>query len=112
MNESLDALRQAALACVGKSFTLRDEANAIVAYAFRTGPIEELHAGVASDLLANPELSRITDEEMKRIMIAACQAVERLLREKHADPGAYYLKMMDYGHRYCRGWDRGESSTN
>jgi len=43
-------------------FTLRDEANAIVAMAFRIRPIEELHAGQSSELLANPEPSRVTDD--------------------------------------------------
>ena len=87
-------------------YTHRDEANAIVAMAFRNGPIEDLHAGEHSELLERPELSRITDEEMKMIMLAACDAVERLLREKEEDAGEYYLKMMDYGLKYCHGWKR------
>src|ERR1044072_2130071 len=42
-------------------FTLRDEANAIVACAFRNGPLEDLHAGKYSELLEDRTLSRITD---------------------------------------------------
>ena len=76
-------------------YTHRDEANAMVAMAFRNGPIEDLHAGEYSELLERPELSRITDDEMKAIMLAACEAVEKLLREKEEDTGEYYLKMMD-----------------
>ena len=38
-----------------EGFTVRDEANAIVAMAFRNGPIEDLHAGKASELLSDPE---------------------------------------------------------
>jgi hypothetical protein len=87
-------------------FTLRDEANAIVAYAFRNGQIEDLHAVKSSELLDNPELSRITDDEMKAVMLNACQCVEKLLREKQDDPAAYYPKMMDYNQRYCRPWER------
>ncbi|MEP0847341.1 MAG: hypothetical protein HRF50_11060 [Phycisphaerae bacterium] len=87
-------------------FTLRDEANAIVAYAFRNGPIEDLHAGNPSELLENPERSRITDDEMKKIMVNACQCVERLLREKQEDPGAYYQKILEYNLKYCRKWER------
>lgn len=34
-------------------FTIRDEANALVAAAFRNGPIENLHAGEWSELLEN-----------------------------------------------------------
>ena len=44
-------------------FTIRDEANALAAWAFRNGPLEDLHAGKHSALLDDPELSRITDEE-------------------------------------------------
>ena len=87
-------------------FTLRDEANAIVAFAFRNGPIEDLHAGKASALILDPTLSRITDDEMKKIMLNACETMEHLLREKEADPGQYYLKIMDYNLRYCGNWKR------
>ena len=87
-------------------FTLRDEANAIVACAFRNGPLENLHAGKWSELLEDPELSRITDDEMKTLMLNACKAVEKLLREKQDDPGAYLLKMMQYNLTYCRQWER------
>lgn len=65
-------------------FTLRDEANAIVALAFRNGPIEDLHAGQWSELLSNPELSRITDDEMKMLMIDACEHVAKLLPDDRA----------------------------
>src|SRR5947209_4002632 len=37
-------------------FTVRDEANAIVAHAFRNGPIEDLHAGKYSELLSDASL--------------------------------------------------------
>ena len=65
-----------------------------------------MHAGEHSPLLENSELSRITDDEMRAIMISACECVERLLRQKQDDPGAYYLKMMDFNKRYCRSWAR------
>ena len=87
-------------------FTLRDEANAIVAWAFRNGPLEDLHAGKHSDLLSDPTLSRITDEEMKALMINACQGVERLLRLKERDPDEYKRQIVSYNFRYCRGWER------
>jgi hypothetical protein len=44
-------------------FTLRDEANALTAYAFRNGFLEDLHAGKPSSLLNQPGYSRITDDE-------------------------------------------------
>ena len=89
-----------------EGFTLRDEANAIVARAFRNGPIENLHAGEWSELLSNKELSRITDEEMKAIMINACGHVAKLLELKEAAPDEYYKKMMSYNCLYCRSWER------
>ncbi len=46
-------------------FTLRDEANAICAFAFRNGFIENIHASVDSD--GRP---RITDPEMKQLIPA------------------------------------------
>jgi len=87
-------------------FTLRDEANAIVALAFRNGPIEDLHAGEWSELLSNPELSRITDDEMKTLMINACEHVTKLLELKETNPEEYYTKIMAYNHMYCRQWER------
>ena len=87
-------------------FTLRDEANAIVAMALRNGPIEDLHAGKSSELLSDPELSRITDDEMKTLMINACEQVAKLLELKDADPEGYYRQMLSYNHLYCRRWER------
>ncbi|MFH0959237.1 MAG: hypothetical protein V1897_11090 [Pseudomonadota bacterium] len=63
-------------------FSLRDEANAIAAYAFRHGPVEDLHAGEHSELLENKNLSRITDDEMKEIMIYAAKQIAVLLKKR------------------------------
>src|SRR5207245_11157802 len=49
--------------------TLRDEANAITARLFRNGFLEDLHAGQWSPVLSGPGGSRITDAEMKKLMI-------------------------------------------
>jgi hypothetical protein len=70
-------------------FTARDEANAIVAWALRNGFLEDLHAGKHSELLEDRSLSRITDSEMKEIMISACERVEALLRLKETEPNKY-----------------------
>jgi len=43
---------------------------------------------------------------MKAVMLNACRCVEKLLREKEDDLGAYYLKIMGYNRRYCRVWER------
>lgn len=99
-------LRELEARAFPEGFTLRDEANAIVAMAFRNGPLEDLHAGKWSELLDDPELSRISDEEMKTLMIFACERVVELLRMKETDPDEYYLEMMSYGWRFCRRWER------
>lgn len=86
--------------------TIRDEANALVACAFRNGPIEDLHAGKYSELLEDKSLSRITDAEMKTLMLNACQKMEELLRLKEANPDEYFTFIAQYAWRYCRRWER------
>jgi len=86
--------------------TIRDEANALVAWAFRNGPLEDLHAGQHSELLDDPTLSRITDEEMKTLMISACRQLAGLLEMKLNDPAKYEQEIKSYNVRYCRGWER------
>lgn len=87
-------------------FNLRDEANAIAAYAFRNGPIEDLHAGRASELLTNSTLSRITDSEMKQIMIYASERIEMLLRLKEESADEYTKLVKGYNWMYCNDWQR------
>ena len=106
MSKSSDPVQQAIEKHFPGGFSLRDEANAIVAMAFRNGPIEDLHSGKSSELLENPDLSRITNAEMKTIMLNACRKVEELLEKKEKDEGAYYLNLMEYGRQYCREWER------
>ena len=87
-------------------FSHRDEANALVAFAFRNGPIEDLHAGRQSDLLADPELSRITDDEMKAIMINASETLAKLLSLGDNDPAAYRQRLKQICLNYCVRWNR------
>src|SRR6266849_6489860 len=63
-------------------FTVRDEANALTAYAFRNGFLEDLHAGKSSPILDQPGYSRISDDEMRRLMIEASAKLEEMLRLK------------------------------
>jgi len=59
------------------------EAKAIVALAFRNGPIELVHAGQPCPTCAGrPGFSRITDDEMKAIMQNAVDRVHALLALK------------------------------
>lgn len=87
-------------------FSLRDEANALVAWAFRNGPLEGLHAGAPSPLLADPNLSRITDDEMRALMLNACRQLEKLLELKARDPVDYERQIKAYCVRYCHRWER------
>jgi len=76
-------------------WTLRDEANAMCAYAFRNGFIEDIHAS-----------GRITDPEMKKLMIEASAGLARLLERKRNNPMEYEQFIRDYHRRYCRQWER------
>ena len=87
-------------------FTIRDEANALVAWAFRNGPLEDLHAGKHSALLDDPTLSRITDEEMQALMKSVCRQLATLLQLKETDPAEYERQIKSYNWRYCRAWER------
>ena len=72
----------------------------------RENPIEDLHAGKHSDLLDDAALSRITDAEMKSIMIAACEKLEELLTLKENSADSYYAILKEYNNRYCGKWKR------
>ena len=84
--------------------SLAIEAKAITALAFRNGPIEDLHAGKTCVVCAGrPEFSRVSDEEMKRIMKAAVNAMYRLLWQRDHDHEAY-LKSLAFGERHTQKW--------
>lgn len=87
-------------------FTVRDEANALVHQAFRAGPIEDLHAGTWSKLLEDDSLSRITDAEMKVLMVSACEKLANLLRLRDANPAAYRVWLMSICTGLISDWDR------
>ncbi|MFL5242709.1 MAG: hypothetical protein ACJ8FY_11430 [Gemmataceae bacterium] len=87
-------------------FTLRDEANAIVAWALRNGPLEDLHAGKHSKLIEDDSLSRITDNEMKELIIHASERIESLLRLKEDDPKRYAVLIKGHNISYCGTWER------
>jgi hypothetical protein len=89
-----------------QEFTLRDEANALTAYAFRNGSLEDLHAGKDSPLLKDAGLSRITDDEMKRLMIEASEKLAEMLLLKQQNPVEYETWLRSYHWRFCRKWQR------
>jgi hypothetical protein len=66
------------------------EAKALVALAFRNGPIEALHAGRPCAVCSGQqEVSHISDGEMKGLMKSAVNALYRLLWQRDNDPAAY-----------------------
>jgi hypothetical protein len=81
------------------------EAKAIVALAFRNGPIEDVHAGkMCPTCNGKDEYSRITDSEMKLIMKNSVNQVYRLLNLKASDI-AEYERQIALGARYTEKWD-------
>jgi hypothetical protein len=84
---------------------LAREAKAIVALAFRNGPIEDVHAGrTCPTCMGQPGYSRISDGEMKAIMKNAVNRVHALLRLKTGDPDGY-AREIAFGERYTANWD-------
>jgi len=81
------------------------EANALAFAVFYSGPLEEMHLGESSEFL-KPGLQRITDDEIKHLMIDASQRMERFLREKEEDPSGYFAKIPALDMKYRERWDR------
>lgn len=86
--------------------SLREEANAIVAYTFRNGFLEDLHAGAPSKILEDDSYSRITDEEMKELMIEMCDKMEILLKIRQNDPKEYKNTIAIYHKLFCDQWKK------
>lgn len=81
------------------------EAKALVALAFRNGPIEDVHAGKTCPTChGNPEYSHITQAEMRQIMKAAVDRMYTFLVLKHRDDKAYE-SMLSFGERNTTAWD-------
>lgn len=89
-----------------RPLTIREEANALTCCAFRNGYIEELHAGKHSELLETPGLSRITDAEMKKLMITASSKLAELLAMKETNPDEYWRQMTFFNEKYCSRWEK------
>lgn len=87
------------------NMTIREEANALTALAFRNGFIEQLHAGRHHEVLDDPEISRITDDEMKTLMIQASERLAQLLHLRETNPEKY-KKEIKFGARYSHNWDK------
>ena len=90
-----------------RTWTVREEANAITCCAFRNGFLEDLHAGGYSELLEKPGLSRITDAEMKKLMIESSNVMATLLQMKETEPDRYWKLIGNFNQTYCGHWEKG-----
>ena len=87
------------------------EAKALVALAFRNGPIEDVHAGKECPTCAGKsEYSHITQAEMKNIMRQAVDTVYKLLWLKQNDHEKYEATI-EFGKRYTRFWNEPETDV-
>ena len=85
--------------------TLAVEAKAMVALAFRNGPIEDFHGGKPCAACAGrQDVSRISNDEIKAIMKSAVDTLYRLLWQRENDSVAY-LRNLELGERYTKQWD-------
>jgi len=89
-----------------RPITIREEANALTCWAFRNGYLEELHAGKNSELLQTPGLSRITNDEMKKLMINTSTTMARILAMKENDPAEYWRQILFFHRSYCWKWEK------
>jgi len=78
-----------------EKFTLRDEANAICAYAFRNGPLERIHHEYG-----------ISQGDMKELMINASEHLAKLMAMKQESPEEYDRFIRDYHRKFCLRWER------
>ena len=84
---------------------IADEAKALVALAFRNGPIEDLHGGKLCPTCSDqPEFSHLSADEMKTIMKSAVDTMYRLLWQREYAPEKYQRNVA-FGLRYTTDWD-------
>lgn len=92
------------------SHSTADEAKAIVALAFRNGPIENVHAGTpCPSCSGNPAHSGITQSDMKNIMKTAVDRVYSLLKMRDEQPDRY-RRAVQVGLRSTMNWDEPQDS--
>ena len=84
---------------------LAREAKALVALAFRNGPIENVHAGKTCPTCHGKQrYSHITQTEMREIMKSAVDHLYTFLVLKQADHAAYE-ELLSFGERYTKAWE-------
>jgi len=92
-------------------FSVRDEANALTAISFRNGFLEEMHRGDHLNLSKDPTYFRITDVEMKRLMIQSSAVLERMLLMKMASLEEYEKYIQEFWRQYCQHWERNSENA-
>jgi hypothetical protein len=91
---------------------LANETKALVALAFRNGPIEDVHAGKECPTCAGKEeYSHITDAENEADYERAVDKLYALLWIRAHSPEVYEAALK-FGNRYTIGWDLPEKSGN
>jgi hypothetical protein len=63
------------------------------------------HVGKYSELSENPELSRITDAEMKRLNIEISTKIAEIPTMRDTNP-AEYAKNIAFFQQYCEKWEK------
>jgi len=97
---------------MNKMRKLMEEAKAMVAFAFRNGYLERLHAGMECPFCSGrEEFSRINDEEMKKLMKDVVNRVYFLLKLRERDKYAYEKLLETINSFYTRKLDDPESSS-
>jgi len=108
MTNTYDIITPSALAPMDTEIdrkALAREAKAIVALAFRNGPIEDIHAGKLCPTCSGLSgYSRITNQEMKALMKTAVDRVFALLLLK-AESTTEYERQVEFGEQYTVNWD-------
>lgn len=81
-------------------------AKALAAWAFRNGPLEDLHAGRSCPTChGKSQYSHITNAEMKILMKYAVSVLYELLETRDNDPPAFDRQIEAIVRLYCGGWD-------
>jgi hypothetical protein len=84
---------------------LAREAKAMVALAFHSGPLEDLHAGKpCPECHGTSEYSRITDEQMQTVIRAVVDRIYSLLWLKKRKPEVF-TAFIALGSAYAFSWN-------
>jgi len=85
---------------------LADQAKALVAIAFRNGPLEDIHAGeLCPKCEGGPQYSHITDDEMRRLMKFAVDRMYTLLYMREFNLEQYKSLVQLTNLIYTKRWD-------